>query len=27
MTDAVFQFMKVALEVHAPRITNLEIVD
>ena len=27
MTDAVWQFMKVALEVHAPRITTLEIVD
>ena len=24
MTDAVWQFMKVALEVHAPRITTLE---
>jgi Fe-S cluster biogenesis protein NfuA len=27
MTDAVWQFMKVALEVHAPRITTLEVVD
>ena len=27
MTDAVYQFMKAALEVHAPRITKLEVVD
>ena len=27
MTDAVYQFMKVALEVHAPRIKTLEVID
>ena len=27
MTDAVFQFKKVALEVHVPRSTKLEVVD
>ncbi len=27
MTDAVYQFMKASLEVHAPRIKHLEVVD
>lgn len=27
MTDAVYQFMRASLNVHAPRITTLEVVD
>ena len=27
MTDAVYQFMRASLDVHAPRITTLEVVD
>lgn len=27
MTDAVYQFMRASLDVHAPRIKNLEVVE
>ena len=27
MTDAVYQFMRASLDVHAPRIKTLEVVD
>lgn len=27
MTDAVYQFMRASLDVHAPRIKSLEVVD
>ncbi len=27
MTDAVYQFMRASLDVHAPRITTLEVID
>ena len=27
MADAVYQFMRASLDVHAPRITTLEVVD
>lgn len=27
MTDAVYQFMRASLNVHAPRITTLEVVE
>lgn len=27
MTDAVYQFIRASLDVHAPRITTLEVVD
>ncbi len=27
MTDAVYQFMRASLDIHAPRIATLEVVD